>query len=320
MKSLSILSSLFLILASGTAWGQVAIGSISLQGSASSFTPSGGEDPVVDETPDVYSLTAQTGVVPGDVAISNTVTVSGIDASVTASVSGDGSPQIRVNGGGLTASGSVSNGDTVVVSLATAAGAYGASYTATLTIGTASADFVATTSPAGPEACHDPANAGAVGQVGWTGCEGMLIVSNAMLSGASSATAGGNASFAIAGPDGNTYTFADSAFNIFTGQVTSLANLFYQTSFNGDIGYWDTSNVTTMFNLFRDNSAFNQPIENWDTSNVTMMNNMFRAATAFNRNLSGWCVSNIPAKPGYFDTIASSWSLPRPVWGTCPSP
>lgn len=166
--------------------------------------------------------------------------------------------------------------------------------------------------------CYDPANMGLVGQPGWAGCAGMLIVDNAMLSGASSAFVGGNASFAIVGPDGNTYTFADSAFNIFTGQVTSLASLFYQTSFNGDIGYWDTSNVTTMFGLFRENSAFNQPIESWDTSKVTLMNSMFRAATAFNRDLSGWCVSNIPSNPNFFDTIASSWSLPRPQWGTCP--
>lgn len=166
--------------------------------------------------------------------------------------------------------------------------------------------------------CYAPENIGQVAPAGWSGCGGMLIVDNAMLSGASAAFVGGDASFAIAGPDGNTYTFADSAFNIFTGQVTSLASLFYRTSFNGDIGYWDTSNVTTMFGLFRENSAFNQPIEGWGTSNVTMMNSMFRAATAFNRDLSGWCVSNIPSNPNFFDTIASSWSLPRPQWGTCP--
>jgi len=29
-------------------------------------------------------------------------------------------------------------------------------------------------------------------------------------------------------------------------------------------------------------------------------------------------VSNITSKPSNFDIGATSWVLPRPVWGTCP--
>jgi len=48
------------------------------------------------------------------------------------------------------------------------------------------------------------------------------------------------------------------------------------------------------------------------------MYGMFYNAEVFNRDLSGWCVSNITTEPGYFDANASSWTLARPVWGTCP--
>jgi surface protein len=170
----------------------------------------------------------------------------------------------------------------------------------------------------GAENCSDAGNIGLVGQAGWSGCAGMLIVNTAMLKAAASPSVGGNGSFGIEGPDGITYTFGNSVHNVYTGQVTDMQGLFSSTSFNADIGYWDTSKVTTMHSMFQRNPSFNQPISGWDTSNVLLMGRMFGEATAFNQDLSGWCVTNIPAKPSFFDTIASSWGLPRPVWGTCP--
>ena len=61
------------------------------------------------------------------------------------------------------------------------------------------------------------------------------------------------------------------------------------------------------------------PLATTCTSDVTDMYAMFYRATAFNQNLSGWCVSLITSRPSYFDTGATAWTLPRPVWGTCPS-
>ncbi|MDE3003733.1 MAG: BspA family leucine-rich repeat surface protein [Gemmatimonadota bacterium] len=89
-------------------------------------------------------------------------------------------------------------------------------------------------------------------------------------------------------------------------------------AFNRDIGSWDVSSVTDMSEMFSKADACNQDIRSWDVGNVTDMKEMFYHTDAFNRDLSGWCVSNIGAEPSGFDMLATAWTLPRPVWGTCP--
>jgi len=171
----------------------------------------------------------------------------------------------------------------------------------------------------GIAACLAPSSIGLIGEPGWTGCEGLLIVDDAMLRSAGAPAVGGDASFAITGPDAETYTFADSPRNIFTGQVTDLSDLFAFTGFDGDIGYWSTPNVTTLAGMARSASQFDAPLGAWDTSAVLDMDGAFEAATTFNQDLSGWCVPLISSEPVDFDTGASAWALGRPVWGTCPS-
>ena len=104
-----------------------------------------------------------------------------------------------------------------------------------------------------------------------------------------------------------------------TSNVTDMSIMSgFSPEFNEDISSWDVSSVTIMQGMFVGASSFNQDISSWDTSNVTDMEFMFSRATSFNQDLSGWCVTLIPTKPDNFDTEATAWTLPKPVWGTCP--
>ena len=90
-----------------------------------------------------------------------------------------------------------------------------------------------------------------------------------------------------------------------------------EARFNGNVSKWDTSNVSTMNNMFGGASAFNQDISNWNTSNVTNMGNMFKEASAFNQDISNWDVRRVARismifyKATAFDQDISSWKLCR---------
>ncbi|WP_234254865.1 BspA family leucine-rich repeat surface protein [Billgrantia aerodenitrificans] len=187
-------------------------------------------------------------------------------------------------------------------------------------------------------ACYDPSSVGQIGTE--SACDGMLIVDRTMLN-----VAIRNNNYTINHNDIN-YTLGYSEHNVFTGQVTDMSELFRGRIFeNGgpDIGYWDTSNVTNMrdmfsgtFNqdisgwdvsnvenmelMFNGSIFFNQDISGWDTSNVRSMTGMFSNARTFNQYLSGWCVSLISSEPNSFSSTTLSWEKNdrMPVWGTCP--
>ena len=108
-----------------------------------------------------------------------------------------------------------------------------------------------------------------------------------------------------------------------TSGIENMERMFKgKSDFNDDISSWDTSSVTNMQKMFNNALEFDQDIGAWDVSNVTDMVGMFAGANSFNQDLSSWCVSNFSGKPNSFDTLASKWDLavPRPIWGTCPTP
>ena len=167
-----------------------------------------------------------------------------------------------------------------------------------------------TATPPTASQCYNPAYAQTIGQAGWTGCEGMYIVKDKadLLAGRADGY-----KFTVSGTD---YTFTYGPNRIFTGQVTDMSGIFENdSSFNGNIGYWDTSNATALNKTFRGASSFNQDIGDWDTSKVTTMELMFSSASAFNQDIGGWNTSNVQRTNLMFFS-ASSFNQDIGGWDT----
>ena len=98
---------------------------------------------VQSTTPTAFGFTHQTGVAPGSVATSNTLTIAGINVAVPISIAG-GQYSVGCTGTFTTAPGTVTAGATVCVRHVTPL-ATGATTTSTLTVGSASAPFNSTT-------------------------------------------------------------------------------------------------------------------------------------------------------------------------------
>ena len=109
---------------------------------------------------------------------------------------------------------------------------------------------------------------------------------------------------------------ANANVNLFTTFVNNMSELFKDnSSFNSDINFWDTSNVTTMNSIFEKATAFNQDIGNWDTSSVTDMVGMFYEASSFNQDIGNWNTSSVTDMVGMFYE-ASSFNQDIGSWDT----
>ena len=65
------------------------------------------------------------------------------------------------------------------------------------------------------------------------------------------------------------------------------------SSFDGDIGCWETGGVTSMEAMFANTPSFNQDLNNWDVSGVTSMRKMFSGALSFNQPVDILDVSSV---------------------------
>jgi len=89
--------------------------------------------------------------------------------------------------------------------------------------------------------------------------------------------------------------------------VTSMRFMFYIINRNADplVTDWDTSNVTNMYNLFRNIDAKNLDVSNWDVGNVTNMNNMFQNNNG-NPDVSNWDVSSLVQASSMFRNASNA--------------
>lgn len=97
-----------------------------------------------DKTPAGLTFTDVTGQALNTVITSNSATITGITGSVAVSVSGDGSPEVRINGGSWVGSGTITNGQSLEVRL-TSSGSNSTMRSATVTVGSGSDQWDVTT-------------------------------------------------------------------------------------------------------------------------------------------------------------------------------
>ncbi len=89
-------------------------------------------------------------------------------------------------------------------------------------------------------------------------------------------------------------------------KITSFSQLFRgASSFNQDIGNWDVSAATDLSGMFWDAVAFDQDIGSWKVDSVLRFNAMFKDAVAFNQDLGNWNVSMAVSMHGLFEGASS---------------
>ncbi|MBK8245158.1 MAG: BspA family leucine-rich repeat surface protein [Saprospiraceae bacterium] len=87
------------------------------------------------------------------------------------------------------------------------------------------------------------------------------------------------------------------------------------SSFNQDIGNWNTENIEIMAWMFNGASSFNQEIGSWNTSHVQDMSYMFHRAISFNQNIGNWNTF-IVRDMSYMFSNASSFNQDIGNWNT----
>ena len=81
-----------------------------------------------------------------------------------------------------------------------------------------------------------------------------------------------------------------------------------QTLYGTAMSDWDTSRVTNMERLFRNQVDFNEDITTWNTAKVTSMQLMFYGASSFTHDLSAWQVAQVTNFGGMFVGAASLYA------------
>ena len=198
---------------------------------------------VADTTPDAFTFTDQTGVALSSTITSNTITVSGINSAASISVTGG---TYSINGGAYTsATGTITNGQTVSVRHTSSASNSTATNT-TLTIGGVSDTFTSTTLAAGPDTTPDA----------FTFTDQTNVALSTTITSNSITVSGINTAASIS-VTGGTYSINGGAYTATTGTVTNgqtvtvrhTSSASYSTATNTTLtigGVSDTFTSTTL--------------------------------------------------------------------------
>ena len=195
-----------------------------------------------DTTPDGYvNFTSFQNAVVSTVITSNTQTIYNITGSVSVSVTGDGSPQISVNGGAYSSSSTtIQSGQTLSVRL-TSSASNSADHVASVTVGSLTRTFTVTTVAAG--------GSGGTSTGGGTSDYGMIVFdtdgSTSVLSPSTRYLTAMNAPGSVTIANGSSYTMSQDM----TGLTTANSDIVFP-------GFSGTYNIVTtrLSNGFRFNN------------------------------------------------------------------
>lgn len=97
--------------------------------------------------------------------------------------------------------------------------------------------------------------------------------------------------------------------------IEDFSNSFASSAKKGGLENWNVVNGKNFENMFF-RSNYNGNNSEWNMVSAENLNGMYFLASRYNQDLSGWYVVNFSSEPTNFSTGASSWKLPKPVWGT----
>ena len=105
-----------------------------------------------------------------------------------------------------------------------------------------------------------------------------------------------------------------------TSQVTSMINMFSDAKslVSVDVSNWDTSNVQYMNGLFFEANSLSQlDVSRWDTANVRAMTSMFNGASNLTTlDVSNWDTSNVTIMERMFNGVSKLSTLDVRNWKT----
>lgn len=97
--------------------------------------------------------------------------------------------------------------------------------------------------------------------------------------------------------------------------IEDFSNSFASSAKKGGLENWNVVNGKNFENMFY-RSDYNGNNGGWNMTNAENLNGMYFLNQRYNQDLSGWYVLNFQTEPTNFSVGASSWILPKPIWGT----